>query len=396
MNSRILTFPLLCGFAVLLSGCSADDSDATGLAAVDEKLQEEVIATYAEIVERSYADTVIAAKDLRRRIDDFVDEPSEDGLNEARDAWRESREPYLQTEVYRFYGGPIDDDDGPEGSINAWPLDEAYLDYVEGDQDAGIVNDPDVELDADTLDGLNGGGGVDENVATGYHAIEFLLWGQDRDEEGPGDRPYTDYVEDGTADHQERRGKMLSVLADLLVDQLSSVAEEWKDEPGTYRAEFEAGPKKTAISNILTGMIILSGFETGGERLQAALDSGSQEQEHSCFSDNTHRDMIQDIQGVLNVYEGKYEDLEGDVFEGAAVYDLVAAHDPDLADELMNKIKASLALAKDLDTPFDQSIALDNAKGRKKVEALVTSLREQEGLLEDVFRGLELNIPAAE
>ena len=49
---------------------------------------------------------------------------------------------YSPTEVFRFYGGPIDDDNGPEGLLNAWPLDEVFIDYVLGNPDAGIINDP--------------------------------------------------------------------------------------------------------------------------------------------------------------------------------------------------------------------------------------------------------------
>ncbi len=380
-----------------LIGCSSGDAAASGLDGVDSKLQESVVSVYAEIAHRNYEDALQAARRLNEATSDFVNGPSEETLRAARDAWLEAREPYLQTEVFRFYGGPIDDEDGPEGSINAWPLDEAYIDYVKGGDEAGIVNDPDVDLEADVLDGLNGKDGVDENVATGYHAIEFLLWGQDQNDDGPGERPYTDYVttEDATAKNQERRGEMLKVLSSLLVSHLESVAVEWEAGEDNYRRDFEADAK-VAITNMLTGMIVLSGFETGGERLVAALDSGSQEQEHSCFSDNTHRDMIQDIQGVKNVYEGTYEDLSGKEFSGSSLYELVAQQDQGLANELRDQIEKSLQLANKLDVPFDQSIALDNEMGRSKVEALVASLQKQEGTLEDVFRLLELSVPVIE
>ena len=80
--------------------------------------------------------------------------------------------------------------DGPEGLINAWPLDEAYIDYVEGDPAAGVVNDPDTypTIDAELLTSLNEQGG-EANISTGWHAIEFLLWGQDLSTDGPGDAP---------------------------------------------------------------------------------------------------------------------------------------------------------------------------------------------------------------
>jgi putative iron-regulated protein len=234
---------------------------------------------------------------LNTSLKTLVMDPSEANLEAAKQAWLASREPYLQTEVYRFYDGPIDHpEDGPEGLINAWPLDENYIDYVDGMPTAGIINGDGV-IDAATLEGLNEQGG-EANIATGYHAVEFLLWGQDLSDDGNGgQRPHTDYVTDdtGTAANQDRRGLYLTVVGDMLVDHIGSVHGHWM-ENGQYRADFVASENTAdSIRKILTGMIVLSGFETGGERLKAALDSGNRDDEHSCFSDNTHRDMIQDV-----------------------------------------------------------------------------------------------------
>ncbi|MCB2021356.1 MAG: iron-regulated protein, partial [Burkholderiaceae bacterium] len=158
-----------------------------------------MLAAYAELAWVRYGDARDAAIRLDEAIDAFLAAPDAASLAAARDAWRAAREAYLVTEVFRFYGGPIDnDDDGPEGLINAWPLDEAYIDGVLGDPTTGIINDPAVALSAETLVGLNEQGG-EENIATGYHAIEFLLWGQDHDPDGPGDRPFTDFLTDETA-----------------------------------------------------------------------------------------------------------------------------------------------------------------------------------------------------
>ena len=144
-------------------------------------------------------------------------------------------------------------------------------------------------------------------------------------------------------------------------------------------------------------MIVLSGFETGGERLQTALDTADQEDEHSCFSDNTHRDMVQDVRGIQNVYLGSYERIDGSTVSGTGVIDVVAALDEDLAEKVEARIAESLSLAEELVPPFDQEIALDNAQGRTRVEALVESLLLQEEDLFDIFSafGLSVEIPEA-
>ena len=90
-------------------------------------------------------------------MDAFLADPNETTLAAAKEAWLAAQEPYGQTEAYRFYGGPIDDADGPEPLLNAWPLDEAYVDYVEGAPEAGIINSPDSypTIDQDLLISLN-------------------------------------------------------------------------------------------------------------------------------------------------------------------------------------------------------------------------------------------------
>ena len=152
----------------------------------------DVLVQYGEIVHAAYADTLDGAKRLQKAVDEFVVAPSEKGLTDARLAWLAGREWYGQTEAFRFYGGPIDGEGGPEGRINGWPMDEAYVDGVEGHPHSGIVNDRAVAIDAPTLAELNEKDG-EENIATGWHAIEFLLWGQDRRSDGPGNRAYTEF-----------------------------------------------------------------------------------------------------------------------------------------------------------------------------------------------------------
>ncbi|MBA4266394.1 MAG: iron-regulated protein, partial [Comamonadaceae bacterium] len=164
---------------------------------------------YAALVHANYSDTLAAAKEMQSTIAAFAAAPSADGLNKARKAWLDAREYYGQTEAFRFYGGPIDDDKGPEGQINAWPLDEAYVDYVEGKPDAGLINDKKFKITKANLIKFNERGG-EENIAAGWHAIEFLLWGQDLRETGPGDRSFEDYV-DGKKPNADRRRQFLTV-----------------------------------------------------------------------------------------------------------------------------------------------------------------------------------------
>ncbi|HEX6272961.1 MAG TPA: imelysin family protein [Polyangiaceae bacterium] len=376
-------------------GCSGDPGGAAPLPPDPEAVADSARVTYADIVLRSYEDSLDAAVELDTALVAFVDEPSEANLEAARIAWLESREPYLQTEVYRFYDGPIDNpEDGPEGLLNAWPLDENYIDYVEEDPDAGIINDPSQEISAENLVARNEADG-EKNISTGYHAIEFLLWGQDLSEDGPGARPFTDYVTDGsgTASNQERRGEYLLTVSELLVSDLSGLVDAWEaGSSSNYRSEFLSVEPAEALRRMLTGMILLSGNETGGERLQAALETGEQEDEHSCFSDNTHRDMIQDVQGVVNVWTGTYTPLDGDALDALGVGDVVRAQDKALASDIDDKLDECLALANALEPPFDREIARNNPDGNDRVEALMLALIELSELLEEAFLEFGLDV----
>lgn len=358
------------GMAMKLGVCAALTMSA-GLVGAAPGV-DEVLAQYGRIVHAGYADTLTGARALQQAVEAFVAAPSEAGLLKARQAWRAGREWYGQTEAFRFYGGPIDGKDGPEGYLNAWPMDEAYVDGVAGNPASGIINNPKIRLDAKTLRALNEKDG-EENIATGWHAIEFLLWGQDQDVAGPGQRAHTDFV-DGQAPNAERRRAYLKLVTDLLVKDLASLERAWAPGAKNYRASFEKDPAN--LVKLFSALGILSRGELAGERIEVALDSQNQEDEHSCFSDNTHRDIVANAVGIRNVWRGEYVRLDGSRLAGASLRDLVAASDPAAAGKAEALIEASVQAAEAIPAPFDQAI-LAGHPGREKVEATVTALKAQ-------------------
>ena len=341
-----------------------------------------VVTHYAALVEATYADTLAAARDLQAAIRAFVAKPTEAGLMHARQAWLAARMIYGQTEAFRFYGGPIDSDDGPEGRLNAWPMDEAYVDSVADQPEAGLINDRRVKIDRAMLVAANERGG-EENIATGWHAIEFLLWGQDLNEHGPGARPYTDYV-DGRRSNADRRRRYLTEVTALLVADLQGLVDAWAPaKPRNYRASFEAGGLES-IRKIIVGLGSLSRGELAGERLEVALNTQDQEDEHSCFSDNTHQDAVSNALGIRNVWTGRYRRRDGRELAGASLQSLVAAADRPLADRTTEAIARSVQLAQAIQAPFDREIlGNDSAPGRQRVRATIDSLVAQSGALVD-------------
>lgn len=334
-----------------------------------------VIRHHAALVHATYDDTLAAALDLQRAVTAFVAQPADGALDAARRAWREAREWYGQTEAFRFYGGPIDAGNGPEGRLNAWPLDEAYIDAVDGRPGAGFVNDPKVVLSKATLMRLNERGG-EENVACGWHAIEFMLWGQDRDDAGPGARPATDFV-DGRAPNAARRRRYLAVVTDLLVDDLRGLVAAWAPNARNYRAAFERGGRES-LRRLIVGLGSLSRGELAGERMEVALNSQDQEDEHSCFSDNTHRDIVANALGIENVWLGRYRRRDGTLLQGPSPDDLVAAADAAVAARTRDRIAASVAAAQAIQAPFDREVrGGPDAPGRRRLQVTIDHLVAQ-------------------
>jgi len=346
-----------------------------------------VLAQYADVVHATYDDTLQAAKVMQGVIDAFLAQPSVESQQAAQKAWRHAREFYGQTEAFRFYGGPIDGENGPEPRINSWPMDESYVDYVQGRADSGLINNSSFVINRDSVIGQNERGG-EENIASGWHAVEFLLWGQDLSETGPGNRPYTDFV-DGQAPNADRRRRYLKVVTDLLVDDLAVLAREWKaGRKFNYRAQFEKGGLES-LRKMFVGLGSLSRGELAGERMEVALASQDQEDEHSCFSDNTHRDIVNNALGIENVWLARYKRADGTTMRGSSLRDLVNAKDAALAERTTQQIAKSVSLAKAIQPPFDREIVGGrDAPGRQRVQAVVDSLVRQSRDLVDAAAAL--------
>lgn len=353
---------------------TATPAAAMTTSAVDHKA---VATHYAALVHANYSDTLAAAKDMQATIAEFVKTPSAEALTKARKAWLDAREFYGQTEAFRFYGGPIDDANGPEGQINAWPLDEAYVDYVEGKPKAGLINNPKFKITKAALVKANERGG-EENISAGWHAIEFLLWGQDLSETGPGNRSFEDYVV-GKGQNAERRAQYLRVVTELLIDDLSAMVKAWEPNAKNYRASFEKGGRES-VRKMIVGLGSLSRGELAGERMEVALNSQDQEDEHSCFSDNTHRDAVTNAKGIQNVWLGQYTRRDGSQLQGPGVRDLVAAKNPTLAEKTTVQIANSVKGTEAIPAPFDRAI-IKGSVGRPAIEKTIASLVEQSKLL---------------
>ncbi|ASW81142.1 peptidase [Vibrio anguillarum] len=372
--------------------------------------KEQVVEHYANIAHAVFADSLTTAQSLEKSIDQFLMTPSAAKLEEVKQAWLASRVPYQQSEVFRFGNAVVDD---WEGQLNAWPLDEGLIDYVATDYQyelgnegasANIIANQTLKIGATTIDvstitpeliaSLNEIGGSEANVASGYHAIEFLLWGQDLNgtNAGAGARAYTDFVvgSECTNNHCDRRAQYLKAAAQLLVQDLAWMEKQWSaDEKANYRHELLAESADNGLRKMLFGMGSLSLGELAGERMKVALEANSTEDEHDCFSDNTHNSHYYNEQGIYNLYTGSYQRQDGKVLTGPSLNDLVAQKDAQAAKEIQKQFDSARAEVGKLVTSaekdnqhFDQLIAANNPQGNAIVNGAIMALVAQTASIE--------------
>ncbi|MEM0937008.1 MAG: imelysin family protein [Pseudomonadota bacterium] len=373
-----------------------------------------VLDNYADIAQAKYEDSLAGAKRLQAAVDSLIANPSAEALQAAKDAWLASRPAYQQSEVYRFGNAIVDD---WEGKVNAWPLDEGLIDYVDAsyggatdENEYAVLNvvanasftlaGADIDASSITPDLLEGAlheaDGVEANVATGYHAIEFLLWGQDLNgfEYGAGNRPWTDYAmgDACTNGNCDRRGEYLKAATDLLVSDLEWMAAQWA-EGGDARSAVMAD-EDAGITSILTGMGSLSYGEQAGERMKLGVLLNDPEEEHDCFADNTHNSHFYDALGIRNVYLGSYTRADGSVVSGPSLASLVAEVDPALDAEMQSKLNATmfemleLKLAAEKGFSYDMMLERGNAAGEALIMGAVDALVDQTRTIERIVASL--------
>ena len=385
-------------------------------AAAEEPSAKDVLKTYADIAAAGYADSLATARTLQLAVNQLLANPTDQNMLAARAAWVAARIPYMQTEAFRFGNKIVDD---WEGKVNSWPLDEGLIDYVSGSYGtdspenelyaADVIANTSLTIGGKKLntskitkellaDTLQEAGGVEANVATGYHAVEFLLWGQDLNGTGPGNgqRPASDYnTKKCTGGHCDRRAQYLHAATDLLVDDLAWMAAQWAPG-GEARKTIEDGTQEAGLTAILTGLGSLSYGELAGERMKLGLMIHDPEEEHDCFSDNTHASHFFDALGIRNVYLGTYRRADRSIVTGPSVSDLVRAKSPEVDAEVRTKLDATMdamnaMYLRALTTEsYDQMIGEGNEAGNAVVQKVVDALLDQTKSIERAVATLDL------
>ena len=406
LNLKTITVSVGLAAALSFSGCVTNHENLETTKKMEITNTSPILAGYAKIAQVNYSDALNDAKALQMAIEEFASTPNAKTFANAKIAWLNSRESYGQTEIFRLANGPIDAEEGwvadtygsLEGQLNAWPLDENMIDYTidangkrtsgniidtvgsfnPGGEDASAVNVSNITVDAITALNENGG---DANVATGYHAIEFLLWGQDQDYSNfvkdaitngaktAGQRPLSDYISDKNA---PRRIAFLKAASAKIVSDLQTVTSAWT-ENGLYKdaclgklSGVDASKnlsRKEALKQVIAGMGVFIKSELANERIAVAVLTPSEEDEHSCFSDNTHRDITTNYLGFRNILTSTYKNES----YGKSMLNALPMEDKKRIISLMKSIETKIASVNKVamtSAHFDYQIQADNPQSK--------------------------------
>jgi putative iron-regulated protein len=391
LKSSSLLLAVFTGFLLTIVSSSCNAVEETD----ENALSKEVVTGYAAIVLATYNDALSTAIALDSAVAQFLTNPTESNLLKAKTAWITARKFYGQTEVFRFYDGPIDNgENGVEGLLNAWPLDEVYVDYVVGATNSGIINNIATypEITKSLLVDLNESGG-EENISCGYHAVEFMLWGQDLSEASAGTRPASDFIAGNI--FNDRRRTYLELTTALIIEHLQKLCDQWNPEiKNNYYATFTELNPADAIQKILSGMGVLSKVELAGERMFTAYDNASQEDEQSCFSDNTKADLMNNMGGIINVFYGTYVRYDKTNIQVKAIDDLLSIKDVTLLKQTDELIKSCNNDFQNIHHPFD--IAITHEDKRPQVMKAILSVQllgDQMALIANAL-GTSINVSA--
>ena len=310
--------------------------------------------------------------------------------------------------------------------MNAWPLDEGLIDYVAGsygtesDENplytANVIANPSIEINGAKVDAskitpellsgtLQEAGDIEANVATGYHAIEFLLWGQDLNGTGPGagERPYTDYdTANCTGGNCDRRAAVsegghrpagLRPRGDGR--QLEG---RRRGAQGAARRRAEGRPVDHPHRH---GLAVLwrARRRAHEARPAAARSRGGARlllRQHATSRISTTRSAS------ATPITASYKRIDGSVVEGPSVSGLVKEADPAIDAELTGKLDATVAKMEAIQAraeggeAYDQQIGEGNAEGNATVQAAIDALVDQTKSIERAVGALKLDAIAFE
>lgn len=311
-----------------------------------------------------------SAQVMDSKLASFMYHPNPMSQEEITQSWRQAYDDFLYTLIFSYL--PIQDppDWHTQGisyddlliQLDSWPIEGGYIDYIPGYPFSGIVNDLALDIDEKNLRSQHGFTDP-TNASLGYHAIEFMFWGQEgnrsahdffpqentapvpiNDTEGNSHNyDEQDITADGTAVHtpqnHNRRRQYTKLLSEILQKDLHRVQRRWEPSNGYYsQLLLQSNPENTLQAAFIAGQRFIS-----EELLQKRFQLISSE-----FSNSSQQDMHALLTGLESWYLPKEKDQQE-----ASLGLLMQQADDQIAQDFIESLITSKKCIKEMTSEID-------------------------------------------
>lgn len=325
---RYMPLMLATGLALLAAaGCKKDETDdLTDTGLTNAQIQNYVLNDFCmKVAIPAYEQMENRMNVLYTSCVAFDASQTQQNLDNARNAWRDVRATWEQTEAFLF--GPVSTNN-IDPSTDTWPVDFNALDSLL--QTSNAFTQTYINSLGDEL--------------KGYHPTEYLLWGE------TGNKVPGDFT--------AREREYLIALASDLQIKATSLRTSWDiSVNGNYASQFaNAGgnssiyPSQRAAFEELVNAMIGICDEVANGKMSEPFTLVDPSLEESPFSANSINDFTNNIRGVKNVYFGKFN------ADGYGIHDFLAKNNLSLHNTIATDIDNAINSFGGITVPFGQAI----------------------------------------
>lgn len=307
-----------------------------------------LVSTTEQVIIPTYEDLYAKSTALLNTLNTLLANQNQPNLDAARQAWRDARIPWEQSEGFLY--GPVETL-GLDPAIDSWPVNQADLNAVLNSSDA---------LTKTYLDGQEG-------TLKGFHTIEYLLFGSN------GNKPVGDF--------SPRQFEYLVACAQSLQGACQALRDNWTGGTVNFGQVFKTAgengnvvypSQKSALQEIVNGLITIAD-EVANGKINDPFVQQNLTLEESRFSANSKADFADNIRSVKNVYTGFYANATG-----KGISDIVKEKNAALDTKVRQQIEDAIAAIVAIEGTF--TTAIFNAKpsvqnAQNKVRTLQETLQ---------------------
>lgn len=331
--------------ATVIAGCSKSNNNLNTTS--QTTLEGQVLTDFSnQLVNPDYQDIQAKASIMNDAVNAFVTASTDQNLAATQLAWRNTRAAWESCEGFLF--GPVEDN-SYDPDMDDWPVNKTDLDSLLAS------NNP---LNVSDITPL-------QTTLKGFHAIEYIIFGVGSTRKA--------------ADITPREKTYLVSLAQSLYNTTTDLRNSWDPAAGNFTAQvINAGKGSATYSSRQAVFLALVGSmsdicdEVANNKMQHPFEIPDSTLSESQFSHNSTNDFTNNIKGVLNAYQSKYNNTGGH-----SISELVASKNTSLNNTLLSQMNAAIASFSALTSQnitFEKAIYTQRST-IKQIQATINTLK---------------------